>query len=283
MARRLGIHIVVNPQKRGVQAGAAELRRLLAAHRNIRVAGMSTARNADLSRLPADMVLALGGDGTVLSVCRRMAERQLPVLGIKFGHKGFLAEVLPDEMAEACARLAAGRYEVSPRQRIEAVVLRKGRRVADYVALNDVVVHSGPVARVIFVGVRVDGELVASYDADGVIASTPTGSTAYSLAAGGPIVAPDLDAAVITPICAHTLAARSMVVSGASTVEVRAESRDRDAAMTVDGQELVRIRNGDVIRLRRSKHPFMLVELGNRARYQAIRENLHWAPGTKGR
>jgi NAD+ kinase len=205
------------------------------------------------------------------------------VLGIKFGHKGFLAEVLPDEMKEACERLASGRYEVSPRQRIEAAVFRSGRHLTAYTALNDVVVHSGPVARVNFLEVRVDGELVASYDADGVIVATPTGSTAYSLAAGGPIVAPDLDAIVITPICAHTLAARSMVVGGGSEVEVRAESRERDAAMTIDGQELVRLRNGDAVRVRRDRHPFLLVELGERPRYQAIRENLHWAPGTKGR
>ncbi len=281
--KTLRVHIVGNIQKPGVRAGAADLRRMLLAHRNVRVTGMTTARDGDLSRVPADVFLALGGDGTVLSTCRRLGARQRPVLGIKFGHKGFLAEVLPAEMEETAARLAAGSYAVSARNRLEAAVLRSGRRVSAYTVLNDVVVHSGPVARVIFLDVRVDGEVVSSYDSDGVIMSTPTGSTAYSLAAGGPIVAPELDAVVITPICAHTLAARSMVVGGGSTVEVRAESRERDAAMTVDGQELVKLRNGDVVRVRRAKQPFLLVELGNRAKYQAIRENLHWAPGTKGR
>jgi len=283
MSKRLRIQLVGNPDKPGVRDGAVLLRKILGAHRNITVAGTDLSRSTDLSRASADMFLALGGDGTVLSVCRRLGPRARPVLGVKFGHKGFLAEVLPEEMEEAGHRLAAGHYRVSPRMRVEAAVLRGGRRVAGLTALNDLVIHSGPLARVVFLDVRVDGELVSGYDADGLILATPTGSTAYSLAAGGPIVAPDLDALVITPICAHTLAARSMVVSAKSRVEVRVESRERTAALTADGQVPVKLLTGDVVRVRRAPQPFLLVELGNRARYQAIRENLHWAPGTKGR
>jgi NAD+ kinase len=281
MARPLRIQIVGNPDKPGVKAGAASLRQILGAHRDIKVVGVSLSRSGDLSRVGADMFLALGGDGTVLSVCRRLGERQRPVLGIKFGHKGFLAEVLPDELEETGHRLAARHFMVSPRMRVEATLLRRGRSVERLVALNDVVVHSGPLARVIFLDVRVDHELVYSYDADGVILATPTGSTAYSLAAGGPIVAPDLAALVITPICAHTLAARSMVVSASSRVEVRVQSRERTAALTADGQVAAKVLNGDVVRVRRAARPFFLVELGGRQRYQAIRENLHWTPGTK--
>ena len=272
MPKHLRIFIVGNPGKPGVREGAELLRKLLGAHRNIRVAGVDLSRSGDLSRVRADILLALGGDGTMLSVCRRLGARQRPVLGIKFGHKGFLAEVQPEEMEAAGGRLADGHYRVSPRMRVEAAVLRKGRTVARLTALNDIVVHSGPVARVIFLEVRVDGELVSSYDADGVILATPTGSTAYSLAADGPIVAPDLDALVITPICPHTLAARPMVVGAGSRVEVRVRSRERTAALTADGQVLVRLQNGDLVRVRRAARSFFLVELGKRARYQAIRE-----------
>jgi len=281
MARPLRIQLVGNPDKPGVRDGAALLRKILGAHRNITVAGTDLSRSTDLSRASADMFLALGGDGTVLSVCRRLGARARPVLGVKFGHKGFLAEVLPEEMEEAGHRLAAGHYRVSPRMRVEAAVLRRGRRVAGLTALNDLVIHSGPLARVIFLDVRVDGELVSSYDADGVIIATPTGSTAYSLAAGGPIVAPEIDALVVTPICAHTLAARPMVVGPGSVIEVRVVSRERTAALTADGQVPVKLLSGDAVRVRRAQQPFLLVELGERQRYQAIRENLHWAPGTK--
>jgi len=281
MKKRLSIAIVGNPAKTGVKAAVRDLRKLVAAQARLKLAGVTLSRSADLSRIPADLLLALGGDGTMLSVCRRMGERQRPVLGIKFGHKGFLAEVQPEEMKEAVERLAAGRYAISKRLRVEGEVRRAGRAVHQLVALNDLVVHSGPMARVIFLDVRVDGELVSSYDADGVIIATPTGSTAYSLAAGGPIVAPEIDALVVTPICAHTLAARPMVVGPGSVIEVRVVSRERTAALTADGQVPVKLLSGDAVSVRRAKQPFLLVELGERQRYQAIRENLHWAPGTK--
>lgn len=282
----LRVQIVGNPAKTGVKAAVRDLRRLLTAAAGLRLAGVSLSRGADLSRAAADLFLALGGDGTVLSVCRRMGARQRPVLGVKFGHKGFLAEVQPEEMPAAVARLAAGDYRVSERLRAAAEVFRPasaGRPVGRLAALNDVVVHSGPPARVIFLEVRVDGELVSSYDADGVIVATPTGSTAYSLAAGGPILAPELDALIVTPVCAHTLAARPMVVGPGSAVEVRMVSRERAAALTADGQASLTLRSGDAVRVRRAGRPFLLVELGERSRYQAVRENLHWTPGTKGR
>jgi len=279
--KRLRIAIVGNPDKTGVKAAARDLARLIRAQRWLRLAGVKLSRNAELSRVPADILLALGGDGTMLSVCRRMGGRQRPVLGIKFGHKGFLAEVQPEEMKAAVERLAARAFTISGRLRVEGEVRRDGRANCRLIALNDLVVHSGPLARVIFLEVRVDGELVASYDADGVILSTPTGSTAYSLASGGPIIAPEIDAFVVTPICAHTLAARSMVVGADSRIEVRLISRERAASLTADGQVAVKIQTGDAVRVRRAKKPFLLVELGVRGRYQAIRDNLHWAPGTK--
>lgn len=281
MGRRLSIAIVGNVAKTGVRAAVLDLARMIPSRRELVLAGVQLSRDADLSRVRADLFLALGGDGTMLSVCRRMGERQRPVLGVKFGHKGFLAEVQPEEMESAVQRLAAGRFMISRRLRIEGEVLRAGRAAGRLTALNDLVVHSGPMARVIFLEVRVDGELVSSYDADGVILATPTGSTAYGLAAGGPIVAPEIGAVVVTPICPHTLAARSMVVSAASRIEVRVVSRERTAALTADGQTVIKLRSGDAVRVRRAKQPFLLVELGERGRLQAIRENLHWAPGTK--
>jgi NAD+ kinase len=283
MARKLRLLVAGNSARPGVRAASRDLCRIIGRFRGLRCVGLELARRKRLTGRGADMVLALGGDGTMLSVCRQMECHQLPVLGIKFGHKGFLAEVQPGQMQEAVERLAAGAYAVSDRLRIEGEVLRSGVPLRQLHALNDLVIHSGPLARVIFLDVRVDDVQVASYDADGVIVSTPTGSTAYSLAAGGPIVAPEIDAMVITPICAHTLAARAMVVGGASRIEIGTTSRERVAALTADGQVAVRLRSGDMVRILRGRHPFRLVELGGRGLYQSIRENLHWAPGRKGR
>lgn len=273
--KRLRIAIVGNPDKTGVRAAVRDLARMVAARPGLRLAGVQLARSADLARLPADLFLALGGDGTVLSVCRRMGERQRPVLGIKFGHKGFLAEVQPEEMKAAVERLAAGHYAISERLRVEGEVRRGGRAVERLVALNDLVVHSGPMARVIFLEIRVDGELVSSYDADGVILSTPTGSTAYSLSAGGPILLPGLDAFVLTPICPHTLTQRPLVVPDSAVLEVTPYA-GAPARLTVDGQEGAELAEGDRVRVQRSEHPVLLLVSPQRSRFDVLRAKLRW-------
>lgn len=283
MAKRLGVFIAGNAEKTGVRAAARDLVRLIGLHRNLRYVGLDLSRRKAFTGLRAEVVLALGGDGTVLNICRRMGGRQKPVLGIRFGYKGFLAEVLPEEMEAAVERLALGKYSISERMRIEAQVLSGRRRGRKLVALNEIAVHAGPVARRIDVNVKVDGEGVLAYDGDGIIAATPTGSTAYSLAAGGPIVAQDLEAVVITPVSPHTLAARPLVVGPESQVEIDVHCRERRAAVTADGQDACKLKSGDSVLVRRHPKPFLLVELGTRGRYQPVRDNLGWIPGSKRR
>jgi NAD+ kinase len=281
MGKTLRVFIAGNADKAGVRAAAADLCRLISLHRGLKCAGTDLSKRKPLSGVRADMVLALGGDGTVLNICRRMGKSQKPVLGIRFGYKGFLAEVLPEEMEMAVERLAACRYSVSERMRIEAEVLGGRRKGGKLVALNEFAVHAGPMARRIDVNVRVDGEQVLAYDGDGIIVATPTGSTAYSLAAGGPIVAQDMAAMVITPVSPHTLAARPLVAGPDSKVEIDVHCRERRAAVTADGQEARNLRSGDSVRVCRHPRPFLLVELGVRGRYQPVRDNLGWIPGSK--
>ena len=281
MARKLRILVAGNADKAGVRAAARELVRLIGLHRSLSCAGVDLARNKDFSRARAGMILALGGDGTVLNICRRMGGRQRPVLGIRFGHKGFLAEVLPEEMAGAVERLARGAYTISERMRIEARVLGGRRRGRKLVALNEVAVHAGPMARRIDVNVRVDGESVLAYDGDGIVAATPTGSTAYSLAAGGPIVAQEMEAVVIAPVSPHTLTARPLVVGPQSKVEIHVHCRERRATVIADGQDACNLVSGDSVLVNRHPRPFLLVDLGTRGRYQPVRDNLGRIPGSK--
>ncbi len=277
--KTLRILIAGNADKRGVRAAVKDLSRLIGLRGNLKCVGIDLSRSRSLSTARADLVLALGGDGTVLNICRRMGARQKPVLGIRFGYKGFLAEVLPEEIGAAVERLALGRYTVSQRMRVEADVMRGRRRSRRLVALNEIAIHAGPMARRIDVNVQVDGEAVLAYDGDGIIVATPTGSTAYSLAAGGPIVAQDLEAMVVTPVSPHTLAARPLVVGPASRVNVDVRCREHKAAVTADGQDVLMLPRGTSVTVRRHPRPFQLVELGVRGRYQPIRDNLGWMPG----
>jgi NAD+ kinase len=283
MARRKTLRVLIagNADKTGVRAAARDLVRLIGVHRNLKCTGTDLSKNKPFRNLRADVVLALGGDGTVLNICRRLGRRQKPVLGIRFGYKGFLAEVLPEEMESAIQRLALGEYTLSERMRVEADVQSGGRRTKGLVALNEIALHAGPMARVVDVRVRVDGEQVLAYDGDGIIVATPTGSTAYSLAAGGPIVAQDVKAMVVTPVSPHTLAARPMVVGPGSEVRIDVHCRERKAAVTADGQDAAMLPSGSSVTVRGHKRPFLLVELGVRGRYQPVRDNLGWIPGSK--
>jgi NAD+ kinase len=283
MAGKLRILVAGNTNKSGVRSAARELARMIDRHRGLSCAGVELGRRKRLAGRRVGLIMALGGDGTVLSICQQMDDLQIPVLGVKFGFKGFLAEVLPEEMGEALDRLAAGRYNVSERMRVAAQVVSGGRRAAELLALNEVAVHAGPVARVVEINVEVDGEQVLGYLGDGIVVATPTGSTAYSLAAGGPIVAQDLDAMVVAPVSPHTLAARPMVVAPHSVIDVEVRCRERRAAITADGLVVRKLLSGDRVVVRRHPKPFLLAELGVRGRYQPVRDNLGWMPASRRR
>jgi NAD+ kinase len=234
----------------------------------------------DLGELSAtaacDLIVVLGGDGTLLSVARRHAGGP-PILGVNLGRLGFLTEVARDDLYPALVDILAGRFEVEARSLFEVLMIRADGRRRRYLALNDAVITKTALARIIELHVSVDGRPVSRYRADGLVISTPTGSTAYNLSAGGPILHPQLPVAVLTPICPHTLTLRPLVVPDTSVVEVTLETPRESVYLTVDGQEGDEMGEGDRVRVRRHAEPVRLVRTGDpRSIFEGLRSKLHW-------
>ncbi len=223
-----------------------------------------------------DFVVVLGGDGTLLSAARNVAAAGIPILGINLGSLGFLTETRQDEIAQVLADVDAGRCDLSQRSMLHCQVLRKGQCVAKYDALNDVVMNQRAVARITEFEVRVNGVFVSNYQADGLIVATPTGSTAYSLAAGGPILVPDVPGFLITPVASHALTNRPLVVQDAAVIEVRVMVTREQAYLTIDGQIGLPLEEGDIIRCRKSELKVKLFKLPDRTFFQVLRAKLKW-------
>lgn len=224
-----------------------------------------------------DLLVTLGGDGTLLRGARLLHARPVPILGINLGRVGFLTTASAETLESALAAVAGGDYELETRKTLESrIVGAKGEREGAF-ALNDVVVHKAGVARVIAVKVFVDGEEVGQYSADGIIVATPTGSTAYSLSAGGPVVVPGVDALVITAICPHTLAVRPIVVPGAAeiTLDVSPPWHD-DVLVSCDGQVGSSLSFGDRVMVRRARTAVRLIRIGREGFFARMRRKLHW-------
>ena len=238
--------------------------------------------DADLARVEADLAVILGGDVAILSTARRLGENQMPAVWVYLGKFGFVAEVLPGEFRERFDDILAGRYRVSERMMLRCVLERESGSSAEWLALNDVVVSRGALSRLVAVGLLVDGKRATTYNGDGVVVSTPTGSTAHSLSAGGPVLEPCVEAMVVTPICPHTLTNRPVVLPAGVTIELRAESTPVKAGLTIDGQVYEEIAEGDRIVIRRAAHRFLLIDLGLRTYYDTLREKLHWGGSTHG-
>lgn len=218
----------------------------------------------DATRRVADwnetrFVVVLGGDGTLLRAAKELAHHRRPLLGVNLGHLGFLTEVEVPDVYAALTEFLAGRYVLDARLMLSAVVLRQGQEVARFQALNDVVVTKGPFARLVDLEASVDGSFVTTYRGDGLIISTPTGSTAYSLSAGGPVVNPNLGVVLLTPICPHSFFDRSVVIGEWSTVQVRVRAEHRETLLTVDGQEGFRLEDGDEVAVARDALPVDLM------------------------
>jgi NAD+ kinase len=226
-----------------------------------------------------DLLITLGGDGTLLRGARLVAPHHTPVLGINLGHLGFLTSIAPAELPRALADLLAGEYWLDTRYTLQAsVVNAQGRAGASYIALNDAVLHKGGFARVIRLAVHIgrEGEEVGAYSADGIIIATPTGSTAYSLSAGGPIVVPTVDCILATPICPHTLAVRPLVVPSSSVLTVEVLSPSEELILTVDGQEGEALSPGDRLLVRRGEATVPLVRFAGQSFFPTLRNKLHW-------
>ena len=224
----------------------------------------------------ADLVVVLGGDGTLLSVARHSGSRRVPVLGVNLGGLGFLTDVRPDEAFQALERVLAGHYRLERRSMLETAVVRGGKVLRRFQALNDVVINKGALARILDLQTSVDGVALCTYKADGLIFSTPTGSTAYSLSAGGAIVEPSIGVLLISPICPHTLTQRPIVLPERAHVRVAVRSPDEDVVLTIDGQEGMKLASDDVITVRPAKHRVHLVRSPTHSFFELLRTKLRW-------
>jgi NAD+ kinase len=230
----------------------------------------------DLVRAQPDFVIVLGGDGTLLSTARQVARAGIPILGVNLGSLGFLTEVKQEEIEQALADVHAGHCEVSRRPMLHCQVRREGQCVAAYDALNEVVMNQSAVARITDFELRVNGTFVSNYKADGLIIATPTGSTAYSLAAGGPILSPDVPGFVITPVASHALTNRPLVVQDTAIIEARLIVTRERAYLTVDGQEGIPLEATDVVQCRKSEYEVKLFKLAERSFFDVLRTKLKW-------
>lgn len=279
------VAIILNPEKKGAVQLARELLPWFEA-RDILV--MAETDAADAMRLPrlssdqtrlatADFALVMGGDGTLLRASRAMAPAGVPMLGVRFGKFGFMTDTEPADVPAVLEKVLAGEYHLDRRMMLQASVHRRSKRIASYIALNDIAIAKGPLARMLRLGTTVSGTFISTYAADGLIVATPTGSTAYSLSAGGPLVTPDLKVLVVTPICPHTLNARSLIISSHRTVEIKVESDPGDVViLTVDGQLGVPLEPGDVVSTRESRHKAKLISLAEMTFLDKLQTRLHW-------
>ncbi|HTL12806.1 MAG TPA: NAD(+)/NADH kinase [Bdellovibrionota bacterium] len=228
-----------------------------------------------------DLIVVLGGDGTYLSIARLMRDRSVPVLGINMGRLGFLTEITKEEAQDVLTQiLESGQCEVSERALLEVTLMRNRKVVFRGPVVNDAVISKGAIARIIGLQVRADGRQVNDFRADGVIVSTPTGSTAYSLAAGGPILEPTISALIITPICAHSLTQRPLVLSDRGEIQIRLQDRPGHVILTLDGQDVVEMKENDVVVVRRfRRHSLQLVSSPTRDYFSVMREKLKFGLG----
>ncbi len=235
-------------------------------------------RSAPVDLADVDLAVSLGGDGTLLSCARLVADRQIPILPVNMGNVGFITEVSKDELIETWEQFLQGRLGASERLMLSVSVRRKGEEIASYVGLNDAVVSTTGISRMVRLKVFLSDTYMGSYRADGVIVATPTGSTAYSMAAGGPIVYPEMEAFIVTPICPFTLSNRPTVVPATEILRVEVEaSQKTGVAITVDGQGGASLAPGDQVYVRRAPAKAMIIRSSRRSFYDVLRGRLGWA------
>ncbi|MBU1274485.1 MAG: NAD(+)/NADH kinase [Proteobacteria bacterium] len=231
--------------------------------------------------LPADtgLVVVLGGDGTMLGAVRQVVTSGLegvPILGVNLGGLGFLTALAPKELLPAMEKVLAGHYQASPRLMLDGIVRRQGRELARFIALNDLVINKAALARIVELEAVVDGSPLTTFQADGLIVSTPTGSTAYNLSAGGPICHPALNCIVVSPICSFTLTNRPLLLGPEMTLSVTLGHRAQETTLTCDGQVGLELEPGDEIRFQRSEHTVHLIQSPFRDYFEILKTKLRW-------
>lgn len=223
-----------------------------------------------------EMIIVLGGDGTLLSVAREVWNKNIPILGVNLGGLGFLTEITLDELYPVLEKVLRNEFEVNEREVLNARVIRKGERIAEYVVLNDVVINKGALARIIDLETTINGEYLSTFRSDGLIISTPTGSTAYNLSAGGPIVYPSLHTIIITPICPHTLTIRPIIIPDDVKIRALLKSGDEDVTLTLDGQQGFTLESEDVVEVGKAEGHILLIKSPYRHYFKLLREKLKW-------
>jgi NAD+ kinase len=239
--------------------------------------GVSThALSRDALGEKIDILIVLGGDGTLLSAARALGGQRVPILAVNLGGLGFLTSVTLDELYPLLEQVLAGKHRTSERMMLDAEILRDGQSSGRQCALNDAVGNKGAIARMLDFDVSVNGDAVGRYRADGIIVATPTGSTAYSLAAGGPIMDPDLDAFIITPICPHMLTNRPLVIPGSARVELDFAAADDPVYITLDGQIGFELKANDRVAITKSANRVALVRPPSKTYFEVLRSKLRW-------
>jgi len=225
----------------------------------------------------SDLIIIIGGDGTLLNAARSLVDYEVPLLGINLGRLGFLTDVAPQDIQQTLNEILEGDYQEEKRALLHARVMRDHQQISESVAFNDVVVHTGSVARMIEFETYINGQFINITRSDGLIVATPTGSTAYALSGGGPIVHPSLSALVLVPICPHTMSYRPIVVDAESRVEILVgEDNQATAQCTCDGQIDLGLQNGDKVVIEKNLHPIRLIHPTNYNYYGILRAKLHW-------
>jgi NAD+ kinase len=279
------IGIIANEQKPGSRERVRELLdvltgkklRIVLDHAASKLAGREREDRSIRELGAADLIVILGGDGTILRAVRELGEKQPPLLGVNLGGLGFLTSVRSEEMMQAMQEVLAGDYTISDRHALQATLLRAGQTVEIHHALNDAVISRGAFSRIVRLRLSIDGEWLTEYVCDGMILATATGSTAYSLSAGGPILLPAARACILTPICPHALSNRSIIAAEESVVRCQVTFAAGELMLTIDGQVQAKLQVGDEVEVRSSPRVVHLVMPKGHAYFEVLRQKLKWS------
>jgi len=283
VAKKIGIVVKIDPEAAKTADKLESWLRL----KNIdvlRIENLFPSRKSadkDKSSAPPDLccIFVLGGDGTFLSAVRWIGDQDIPVIGVKYGEVGFLAETAEEDLFTAAEYILKDEFTTTPRMRLQVKVMQGDRELARETVLNDIVINKGALARLAHIDTYIDDQYITTYSADGLIVSTPTGSTAYSLAAGGPIVHPEVPGIIITPICPFTLTNRPLIVSDSAHIKIMLAKKPENVMLTFDGQAGFEINEDHTIFIRKGAHPVTMITMPDQTYFDILKTKLRWSGG----
>lgn len=274
--QNLQLIVVVNSRVPRIELAWQTLEKFLRAQPQVEIIGVDKGDGVDARWLHADLAVVLGGDGAILRACRQLGDRQIPLLGVNLGRLGFLADLLPEQFQSGFPTIVARKYHVVEYLMFECELRTKTGESQKFLGLNEVVISSAAALQMIDVHLKINGEPVTTYSGDGIIVSTPVGSTAHSLSAGGPILRQDLQAFVITPICPHTLTNRPLVDSADCVYEMSMPEIPEGVMLVIDGQIKMPLHAGDIVTVRRAPVKFKMAKLPGNNYYGTLHRKLGW-------